>query len=449
MDEVQEQLESIVDQERQTLEELDQAGQDVQEKKQFLNNLPGKASEAVEKLTSYRFENTNAEKEFQQLLMQLEQIRKLENWLRREGSLFRGQTPLQFQESMDLMERMEELRRLEGQLSSMQLRDVDKELLEKLLGGDPKQDFEGVMRMQSLLEEGGYVLEQGDRFELTPRGIRRVGQLALRDIYQQLRRDGMGRHSVRYRGSQEIQIENSRPYVQGDALHINMIQTLKNALLNGGGVPVRIRPGDFVVYDSEHTTRAATVLLLDMSWSMSWEGRFAAAKKVALAMESLVRSLHPRDYFGIVGFFTRAVELKPKDLPQATWNMGDPFTNLQDGLHLAAEMLERRPSPNQQMIVITDGQPTAYCRQGRLYCEWPLSFGGISQRAAEETLKEAERITRKGITINTFMLDDSPVLRGFVDDLTRINRGRAFYTRPDRLGQYLLIDYLSHQKKKV
>ena len=138
-----------------------------------------------------------------------------------------------------------------------------------------------------------------------------------------------------------------------------------------------------------------------------------------------------------------------KDLPQATWNMGDPFTNLQDGLHLAAEMLERRPSPNQQMIVITDGQPTAYCRQGRLYCEWPLSFGGISQRAAEETLKEAERITRKGITINTFMLDDSPVLRGFVDDLTRINRGRAFYTRPDRLGQYLLIDYLSHQRKKV
>lgn len=449
MDEVQEQLDSIVDQEQQTLKELDQAGQNTQEKKQFLNNLPGKVSDAVEKLTSYRFENTNAEKEFQQLLMQLEQIRKLENWLRREGSLFRGQTPLKFQESMDLMERMEDLRRLEGQLSSMQLRDVDKELLEKLLGGDPKQDFEGVMRMQSLLEEGGYVLEQGDRFELTPRGIRRVGQLALRDIYQQLRRDGMGRHSVRYRGSQEIQIENSRPYVQGDALHINMIQTLKNALLNGGGVPVKIRPGDFAVYDSEHTTRAATVLLLDMSWSMSWEGRFAAAKKVALAMESLVRSLHPRDYFGIVGFFTRAVELKPKDLPQATWNMGDPFTNLQDGLHLAAEMLERRPSPNQQMIVITDGQPTAYCRQGRLYCEWPLSFGGISQRAAEETLKEAERITRKGITINTFMLDDSPVLRGFVDDLTRINRGRAFYTRPDRLGQYLLIDYLSHQKKKV
>ena len=449
MNEVQQQLESIVDQEHRTLEELDQAGQDTQSKQQFLNDLPGKVSEAVEKLSAYRFENSDAEREFQQLVLQLEQIRKLENWLRREGSLFRGQTPMQFQQSQELMERMEELRRLEGQLSSMQLRDVDKELLEKLLGGDPKQDFEGVMRMQSLLEEGGYVLEQGDRFELTPRGVRRVGQLALKDIYQQLRRDGMGRHSTRHQGSQEFLTENSRPYVQGDPLHINMIHTLKNALLHDEDVPVRIHPGDFAVYESEHTTRAATVLLLDMSWSMSWEGRFAAAKKVALAMESLVRSLHPRDYFGIVGFFTRAVELKPKDLPQATWNMGDPFTNLQDGLHLASEMLDRRPSPNQQMIVITDGQPTAYCRQGRLYCEWPLSFGGISQRAAEETLKEAERITRRGITINTFMLDDSPVLRGFVDDLTRINKGRAFYTRPDRLGEYLLVDYLSHQRKKV
>src|SRR5919108_2561976 len=292
MDEVQDKLDSVVDQERRTLEELDQAGQDMQAKKQFLHNLPGKTSEAVEKLTSYRFENSAAEKEFQQLVLQLEQIRKLENWLRREGSLFRGQTPMQFQESKDLMERMEDLRRLEGQLSSMQLRDVDQELLEKLLGGDPKQDFEGVMRMQSLLEEGGYVLEQGDRFELTPRGIRRVGQLALRDIYQQLRRDGMGRHAIRNRGSQEFLIETSRPYVQGDPLHINMVHTLKNALLHGGGIPVQIRPGDFAVYESEHTTRAATVLLLDMSWSMSWEGRFAAAKKVALAMESLVRSLH-------------------------------------------------------------------------------------------------------------------------------------------------------------
>ena len=449
VDQVEWQLQSIVDQERRTLEEMSESGSDLDSKKDFLERLPSKSSDAIEKLASYDFENSEASSEFQKLLSQLEQIRRLENALRREGNLFRGHEPLDFQKAQEILDQIEALRRLEAQLSSMRLEDVDQQLLQKMLGQDPFEDFNGIMRMESLLEEGGYVVDRGDHFELTPRGVRRIGQVALRDIYRQLKRDAVGSHPVRRRGSQELVTEESRPYVQGDSLHLNMIQTLKNALMSEGGVPIRIRPGDFAVYDSEHTTRAATVLLLDMSWSMSWEGRFAAAKKVALAMESLVRSLNPRDYFGIVGFFTRAVELKPKDLPEATWNMGDPFTNLQDGLHLATELLERRPSRNQQMIVITDGQPTAYCRQGRLYCEWPLSFGGISQRAAEETLREAERVTRKGITINTFMLDDSPVLRGFVDEMTKINRGRAFYTRPDRLGEYLLIDYVSRTRKKV
>ena len=449
LNEVEQKLRSIVEQERQALEGEQDARPDLEAKKEFLDHLPSKPSEAIEKLASYTFEDPQASSEFQELLSQLEQIRRLENSIRREGNLFRGQLPVNFQEAQELLDQIEELRRLESQLSSMRLEDVDTDLLKNMLGQDILQDFKGIMRMESLLEEGGYVVDRGDHFELTPRGVRRIGQLALRDIYRQLKRDAVGRHSIRRRGSQELVTEESRPYVQGDALNLNMIQTLKNALMNDGGVPLRLRPSDFVVYDSEHTTRAATVLLLDMSWSMSWEGRFAAAKKVAMAMESLVRSLNPRDYFGIVGFFTRAVELKAKDLPEATWNMGDPFTNLQDGLHLAAELLERRPSQNQQMIVITDGQPTAYCRQGRLYCEWPLSFGGISQRAAEETLREAERVTRKGITINTFMLDDSPVLRTFVDEMTRINRGRAFYTRPDHLGEYLLVDYVSRRRKKL
>jgi len=449
LDQVGQKLQSIVERERRTLQGLRGTTPQIDEKEKFLERLPGKPSEAIERLASYAFEDAQARAEFQTLLSQLEQIRRLENHIRREGNLFRGHTPVDFKEAQELLERIEELRRLEAQLSGMRLDDVDLDLLQRLLGEQAQQEFEGVVRMESLLEEAGYVISQGDRFELTPRGVRRIGQLALRDIYRQLKRDAVGRHSMRYRGSQELVTEDSRPYVQGDYLHLNMIQTLKNALLNEVGIPLRLRPKDFAIYESEHTTRAATVLLLDMSWSMSWEGRFAAAKKVALAMESLVRSLHPHDYFGIVGFFTRAVELKPKDLPEATWNMGDPFTNLQDGLHLASELLERKPGRNQQMIVITDGQPTAYCRQGRLYCEWPLSFGGISQRAAEETLKEAERVTRKGITINTFMLDDSPVLREFVDEMTRINRGRAFYTRPDRLGEYLLVDYVSRKRRKI
>jgi len=232
-------------------------------------------------------------------------------------------------------------------------------------------------------------------------------------------------------------------------MHLDLVGTLKRALLRGAGTPLSLQPDDFLIFESDHTTTTSTVLLLDMSWSMSWEGRFAAAKKVALALESLIRTRYPRDYLGIVGFFTRAVELKVKDLPEASWNMGDPFTNLQDGLRLAADLLHRHPSQNQQMIVVTDGQPTAYFSRGRLYCEWPLSFGGISMRAAQETLMETEKVTRKGITINTFMLDDSPSLRAFVDRMTQINRGRAFYTRPDRLGEYMLVDYLAKKRKKV
>ncbi len=449
LEEVGQELRSIVEQERQTLDGLREGRPEIEEKKAFLDNLPDKLSEVVEKLASYAFEDSKADSDFQAFMSRLEEIRRLENSIRREGNLFRGPTSVSFEETQDLLSRMEELRSLEGQLSTLRLEELDPELLQKLLGDDARRDLEGVVRVESLLEEGGYVIQQGDHFELTPRGVRRIGEIALRDIYRQLKRDGVGRHPLRYRGLQEPLTEESRPYVQGDSLHLNMVKTLKNALLHEGGLPLRLSPRDFEVYESEDATRSATVLLLDMSWSMSWEGRFAAAKKVALAMESLVRSLHPRDYFGIVGFFTRAVELKPKDLPEATWNMGDPFTNLQDGLHLASGLLEKKSCTNQQMIVITDGQPTAYCRQGRLYCEWPLSFGGISQRAAEETLREAERVTRKGITINTFMLDDSPVLRGFVDEMTRINKGRAFYTHPDHLGEFLVVDYVSQRRKRL
>jgi uncharacterized protein with von Willebrand factor type A (vWA) domain len=247
----------------------------------------------------------------------------------------------------------------------------------------------------------------------------------------------------------EVRPDETRQYEYGDPLHLDLVATLKKSLLRRRGVPLAIEPGDFEIFRTDATTTTSTVLLLDMSWSMSWEGRFAAAKKVAMALESLLRSRYPRDYFGMVGFFTRAVELKLKDLPEASWNMGDPFTNLQDGLRLAEDLLAKHPSRNQHIIVITDGQPTAYFSRGRLYCEWPLSFGGISARAAAETLKEVERVTRRGITINTFMLDDSPSLRAFVERMTRINKGRALYTRPDHLGEYLLVDYLGRRRKRV
>jgi len=449
LDEVEERLQSIVSRERQTLGEGNERAPELAEKERFLNQLPRRTSEAIEALSSYDFEDEQAGREFEDLLRHLSDIRRLENFSWKEGNLFKGKTPVDLSEALKVMARLQGLRSLEGQLSSTRLKEVDREHLKDLLGERSGDQLDDLLRLESMLEEGGYLMERGDHYQLTPRAVRKIGQLALREIYYQLTRDGMGRHSLRRRGTQGTRMEESKPYVDGDAFDLHLPQTLRNALLRKGSLPLRFDPKDFEVHQYDDSTRAATVLLLDMSWSMSWEGRFIAAKKVALAMESLSRSLYPRDYFGIVGFFTRAIELKPKDLPEASWNMGDPFTNLQDGLHLASELLDKKRSNNQQVIIITDGQPTAYCRQGRLYCEWPLSFGGISQRAAQETLKEAERITRKGITINTFMLDDSPVLKEFVEGMTRLNKGRAFFTRPDCLGKYLLVDYFSRMRKRV
>jgi len=287
------------------------------------------------------------------------------------------------------------------------------------------------------------------RVKLSPKGTRKIGQLALREIFQNLLRDRSGGHRSDHRGASEVRPERTKRYAYGDALNVDVARTLKNALARDARTPLRLHPDDFEVTETVHTTTSSTVLLLDMSWSMSWEGRFAAAKKVALAMESLIRARYPRDYFAVVGFYTRATQLELRDLPEASWNMGDPFTNLQDGLRLAGELLRRHPSPNRHMIVITDGQPTAYFSRGRLYCEWPLSFGGISMRAERETLREVERVTRQGVIINTFMLDDSPSLRAFVDRMTRINKGRALFSRPDRLGEYLLVDYIARKRKKV
>lgn len=449
LDELRRKLDELLDLERDTLAERRTARPELAAKEAFLDRLPPGLSDAIEQLTGYAFEDDQAEIDFQNLLEELDNIRRLEEFQRKHGEAFQGADALDYERALEMMRELERLRQLEQRLTNGDLQGVDPDDLRQLLGGEAAQDFENLRQMMAMLEESGYLMNREGQMALSPKGVRRIGQLALRDIYQGLLRDRPGSHANETRGTAALRPEVSKPYQHGDPLNLDLVGTLKQALTRGPASPLRLAPDDFRVYDADDATSTSTVLLLDMSWSMSWEGRFAAAKKVALAMESLIRTRYPRDYFAIVGFFTRAVELKLKDLPEASWNMGDPFTNLQDGLRLGAELLARHRSTNQHFIVITDGQPTAYFQKGRLFCEWPLSFGGISMRAAQETLKEVERVTRLGITINTFMLDDSPSLRAFVERMTRINRGRALYTRPDRLGEYLLVDYLSHKRKKI
>jgi uncharacterized protein with von Willebrand factor type A (vWA) domain len=211
--------------------------------------------------------------------------------------------------------------------------------------------------------------------------------------------------------------------------------------------PIRWSVDDLEVRETDHQTQCTTVLALDMSWSMSWAGRFPAAKRVALALDHLIRTRFPRDHFFVVGFSTRARELRIQDLPEASWDRGEPFTNLQEALMLAERLIAKHRSPSAQVLVITDGQPTAYFRGKELRVEWPMGFGGVSPHAAAETLRQVRRITRRGVTINTFMLDASPELMAFVEQMTRINKGRALYTHPARLGSYLMVDYLARRRK--
>ena len=450
LDEMQDKLNQILNQERNTLQQRRPQKPELQKNEEFLDRLPQRMSDKMEKLSRYPFEDEAAQEAFNELMQEFENIRSLEDFQRRYNDLFNGPQSLTYDEALDLMKEMTQLQEMEQNLLSGQPEKIDPSMLQDMLGQGALQDFENLQQMQALLQEAGFVIPREGRLMLSPKGIRRIGQLALQDIYATLLRDRSGAHAADHRGIAEIKVNETKPYAYGDPFHLDLVGTLKKSLTrHGSGVPLRIQPDDFTVYETDHATTTSTVLLLDMSWSMSWEGRFAAAKKVALALESLIRTRYPRDYFAIVGFFTRAVELKVKDLPEASWNMGDPFTNLQDGIRLASDLIHRHPSQNRQIIVVTDGQPTACFSHGRLYCEWPLSFGGISMRAAQETLREVERATQRGVTINTFMLDDSPSLRAFVEKMTQLNRGRAFYTRPDSLGEYLLVDYVSKKKKKL
>ena len=449
LSEIEQRLDQVLDQERQTLDAMRGQKDGIEDKERQLQRIPRRLSEALRKLESYEFEDAQAKAGFDELLADYDNVRDLENFRERYNHMFHGAKSLEYQQALDLMREMERMRQLEQDLMTGNFETISMDDMKELLGQQAQQDFQSLQQVMMLLSQSGYMVQKGDHMQLSPKGVRRIGQLALRDIYQGLLKDRAGSHVTDHRGITEMRPDQTRPYEFGDPLNLNLVATLKHALARRPGVPLALNPDDFEIYENDYGSSSSTVLCLDMSWSMSWEGRFAAAKKVALALETLIRSKFPRDFFSIVGFFTRAVELKLKDLPEASWNMGDPFTNLQDGLRLASDLLARHPSRNQHIIVITDGQPTAYFLNKRLYCEWPLSFGGISMRAAQETLKEVERVTRRGITINTFMLDDSPSLRAFVEKMTQINRGRALYTRPDHLGEYMLVDYLSKKRKHV
>ena len=224
---------------------------------------------------------------------------------------------------------------------------------------------------------------------------------------------------------------------------LQQMERARDELAKGAGTPVVMTPEDFEIERTEQLTRSATVLMLDVSMSMEMRGRFLAAKKVAMALHSLITSQYPRDYFGLVSFGRVAREVRPERLPEATWDF-EWGTNMHHAMMLARRMLARETG-RKQIIMITDGEPTAHVTDtGDAFFDYPPDPLTI-----ELTLREVQRCTRDGIRINTFMLEDNPYLRDFVARMMRMNRGRAFYTTPETLGDYVLEDFLDaafHEK---
>ena len=376
----------------------------------------------------------------------MEQLMPMDD-LRRQYP-FLGDDSLTMEQAMEMMRQFQDLDQLEQSLQQAlrtgNLEDVDPDKLAELLGEEARRAWEELDRLRQMLKEAGYITGDDDP-QLTARGIRRIGQKALREVFVHLKKDRMGNHELDTRGAGGDLLGETKPYEFGDPFQLDLQSTVKNAIVRGGPqVPVHISPQDFEIYRNEHMTRAATIVLLDQSRSMAMFNNWPAAKKVTLALFALIRTQYPRDTLHVVGFSDYAREIKEEDLAKITWNNWTSGTNLHHALMLSRNLLAKEKGGTRQILVITDGEPTAHLENGRSYFNYPPSH-----RTELETLKEVKRCTQEGIIINTFMLENNYQLVNFVDRMTRINQGRAFYSSSENLGEYILVDYMTNRKKRV
>ncbi len=364
---------------------------------------------------------------------------------------FQGGEQLSLESALAQLGRLNRLDQMAEELGDVRspgaLDQIDPKELAELLDRDAADELRTLQALAKRLEDAGYAEQRGKRLQLTARGARRVGQRVLEELFGKLQRDVFGQHARRASGGLGERGDETRAYEFGRPFDLHLVRTVTNALASeanrsGERPPVRLAPNDFEVYDAQDTTRSATVLLVDMSRSMLLRGCFMAAKKVSLALDTLIRTRYPRDELHVVGFAYYAREIPSASLASLSWHGYEYGTNLQHGLMLARQMLASSHAANRSVIVITDGEPTAHFEHGEVEFSYPPTRQTIRQ-----TLREVARCTREGITINTVMLERSRALTEFVDQMTKLNRGRAFYATPERLGEYVLVDYVDRRAR--
>jgi len=361
---------------------------------------------------------------------------------------FTGDESISYDEAMKIMEQLQRMETLEEQITRSQYDQatdkIDRDLVSELLGEPSAEDLDAINSIVKMLEEAGYIKREDQRFSLTPRGMRKIGEKALSSVFSRLKKDRMGQHNIRQRGNGGERLDETKKYEFGDDFDLHIEKTIGNALLRKAQIPVKLEPDDFEVFREELSTRSATVILLDMSLSMRFGGNFEAAKIVSIALNTLIRSKYPKDSLHILGFNSVAKHMTPEELTYISWDDFSPNTNLQHALIMARKLIDKDRSANKQIILISDGQPTAHIEKGHIFFQVPTS-----RRCLELTLNEVKKCTQSGIDINTFMLPSNDYSGFFVERMSRLNKGRVFFTSPDELGKYLIVDYLGKKRSRV
>ncbi len=309
--------------------------------------------------------------------------------------------------------------------------------------------FDESMSMDDLIDklrEMGIIEEAESGINLTSTGIQRIRQDALREIFTSLKKSGPGPHETPYTGSGVERLSETRKFSFGDQpTNIDLTSTLSNAFRRDGIDDFTLKEEDLEVYETEHQTTCATVLMIDISHSMILYGedRITPAKQVALALSELVMTQYPKDYLALVTFGDTAQLVSINELPFLT--VGPYHTNTRAGLQMARDLLRRCGNANKQIFMVTDGKPSAIVESdGRLYKN---SFG-LDPKIVNKTLDEAVACRREKIPITTFMVARDPYLINFVEELTKANHGRAYYSSLTNLGESVFVDYMRNRKKK-
>jgi uncharacterized protein with von Willebrand factor type A (vWA) domain len=430
-----------------TLEELvDSLARRAAATERLLASLTPEQRDELATLMAQTLEDAGLAMEMQRLGSSLRQRRPDLDWSGSER--MNGEDPMSLGDATTALEELADLAELEGALRQdypgARMDDIDEEAVRRALGRQAVDDLAELRRIEAELERQGYLKHRGGSLDLTPKAVRRLGETALRRVFAQLDSSRKGDHDQVDAGQAGELTGASRPWRSGDEQPIDVIRTLSNAMRRGGIVTtrssrprVRLEVDDFEVLETERRTAAAVCLLVDLSYSMALRGTWGSAKQTALALHTLVASKYPQDAIQIIGFSNYARELQPTELAALDWDMVQG-TNLHHALLIAGRHLERHPEHDPIVLVITDGEPTAHLlHDGRSSFDWPPS-----RETLELTLAEVDKMTRRRATLNIFMLADDERLVSFVEEVARRNGGRVFAPTPERLGEFVVRDYL-------